>query len=225
VGTGEQLMISNSYNRHNARYRCSPAPARKNLLLAGESKQQNSDYILLCGHTDTVFPPEMNFNQMHLQNDKITGPGVIDMKGGLVIGMMALKFLQEMNLLHLPLVFFFNSDEEIGSPSSKEIFSHLASQAKCALVLECGGLENEVVTGRKGKIGMTITTSGKSGHAAFILKDKKSAILEMAHKIIALENLNNFFEDASFNVGRIEGGVGPNSVPARCSIMLDIRYA
>ncbi len=181
--------------------------------------------ILLVGHTDTVFPENTSFNWYREDERCAYGPGVIDMKGGLVAGIFALKALQEEGALEkLPIRFLFNSDEEIGSPSSVTVIKDLASKSACAFVLECGGLNGGVVTGRKGKLGIRIDVEGGEGHAAFAGSDKPSAILELAHKVIALEDLNKISEEITLNVGKAEGGIGPNSVPRHASALLDIRY-
>jgi glutamate carboxypeptidase len=91
-------------------------------------------------------------------------------------------------------------------------------------VLECGGLEGEIVTGRKGNLSVKLDVYGKSGHAAFAGKDKASAILELAHKIIDLESLNDNEKGITVNVGRIQGGVGPNTVPEYATARIDFRF-
>ena len=116
-----------------------------------------SDQILIVGHMDTVFPEDTEFNWYKADDIKCYGPGVVDMKGGLVVGIFAFKALQEIGLLQeIPLVFIFNSDEEIGSRSSLDVIQHEANQSAAAFVLESGGLNGEVVTGRKGAL-MTLS--------------------------------------------------------------------
>ena len=152
-----------------------------------------SGQILIVGHMDTVFPVDTDFNWYKTDDVKCYGPGVVDMKGGLVVGIFALKALQEIDLLQeVPLAFIFNSDEEIGSRSSLDVIQHEANQSAFAFVLECGGLNGEVVTGRKGNLMVELHVEGKAGHAAFADQSKSSAILEMAHKIIQFESLNDF---------------------------------
>jgi len=195
--------------------------------LTAATVKKDPQKILICGHTDTVFPPDKGFNCFeHKHGAKlINGPGVIDMKGGLVVGIFALKALHHLGVLHdIPITFIFNSDEEIGSPKSKQLIISEARQSSLAFVLECGGLNGEVVTGRKGKLNVRIDVKGKAGHAGFAHTGKKSAILELAHKVIALEQLNDYDLGITVNVGQIEGGIGPNTVPERASAYLDIRF-
>jgi glutamate carboxypeptidase len=93
-----------------------------------------------------------------------------------------------------------------------------------AFVLECGGLTGEVVTGRKGRLGIKVEAFGKAGHAAFITDGKASAILALAHRVISLESLNGQFEGLAVNVGRITGGIGANSVAEYAQADVDVRF-
>ena len=145
--------------------------------------------VLLVGHMDTVFPKETDFNWYKEDKENSYGPGVVDMKGGLVVGIYALMALDKLGLLQqIPLTFVFNSDEEIGSRSSVDLIQKEANSSAFAFVLEAGGLENEIVTGRKGNLTIELHIEGEAGHAAFATKNKPSAILEMAHKIIEFED-------------------------------------
>ena len=182
--------------------------------------------VLLMGHMDTVFPEDTTFNWY--KEDKISsyGPGVIDMKGGLVAGIFAIKALEFAGLLEkIPITFIFNSDEEIGSKSSKKLIENEAKNSAFAFVLEAGGLAGEVVTGRKGNISAKLDIRGKAGHAAFAGKDKESAILELAHKAIAFESLNDHKRGITVNVGKIKGGIGSNTVPENSTAFIDFRFS
>lgn len=186
---------------------------------------ENTKSILLIGHMDTVFPADTDFNWFREDAYKIYGPGVADMKGGLVVGIFALRALAAVGLLNdIPVKFIFNSDEEIGSPFSHEIISSEAKKSLAAFVLECGSLTEGVVTGRKGRIGFTLTVKGAAGHAAFADRQKKSAILELSHKIIELESLNGLSPGLTVNVGKTQGGIGPNTVAEMASAEVDVRF-
>jgi glutamate carboxypeptidase len=181
--------------------------------------------ILLSGHMDTVFPEDTGFNWYKEEGTHCFGPGVIDMKGGLVAGIFALKALDNEKLLtKIPVTFFFNSDEEIGSPSSKDQIQKEAENSAFAFVLETGGRNGEIVTGRKGNLSLELKIKGISGHAAFAGKDKASAIVELAHKIIAFESLNDLDRGISVNVGKVNGGIGPNTVPEHALARIDFRF-
>lgn len=196
-----------------------------NLVIRSSAQSSDGKQILLVGHMDTVFPEDTDFNWYKVDKDKSYGPGVIDMKGGLVVGIYALKALADLGLLEqIPITFVFNSDEEIGSRSSVELIQKEANSSAFAFVLEAGGLENEVVTGRKGNLTIELHIEGKAGHAAFASKDKPSAILEMAHKIIEFESLNDFDRGITINVGKIDGGIGSNTIPEFSNAQVDFRF-
>jgi len=172
-----------------------------------------------------VYPENTEFNWYKEDNTRCFGPGVIDMKGGLVAGILALKALDNEKLLtKIPVKFFFNSDEEIGSPSSKNYIQKEARNSAFAFVLETGGRNGEIVTGRKGNLSLELKIKGIAGHAAFAGKDKASAIAELAHKIIAFESLNNLDRGISVNVGKVKGGIGPNTVPEHAMARIDFRF-
>ena len=181
--------------------------------------------ILLFGHMDTVFPLDSPFSGYRDDGKIVSGPGVIDMKGGLVCAVWAIRALAACGLLtEIPLTFVCNSEEEIGSPTSTAVFRDEARRSCAALGFECGGLNGEVVTGRKGRAGYRLTVAGRAGHAAFAGADKASAILELAHKTIALEALNDPERGIVVNVGVIAGGIGPNTVRDHASAEIDTRF-
>lgn len=181
--------------------------------------------ILITGHMDTVFPEDTRFNWYKENDTMCFGPGVADMKGGLVVGIYALKALIHAGKIgNHPITFLFNSDEEIGSPTSRALIREEADRSHAAFVLEAGGLSDKIVVGRKGNLSARLSVSGKAGHAAFAGRDKASAILALAHKIIALEEMNAPEKGISANVGTISGGIGPNTVPDLATAALDFRF-
>jgi glutamate carboxypeptidase len=181
--------------------------------------------LLLFGHLDTVFPPESGFSWYREEGEIVRGPGVIDMKGGLVVAVFAIRALAAVGLLEkIPLTLICNSEEEIGSPASTALFEREAAGSCLALGFECGGLDGEVVTGRKGRAGFTLRVAGRAGHAAFAGPDKASAILELAHKVIALEALNDPQRQIVLNVGVVRGGIGPNTVAEQAEAEIDTRF-
>jgi glutamate carboxypeptidase len=196
-----------------------------NTLIFLTPAAKSSKALLLIGHMDTVFPSDTDFNWFREDSDSAYGPGVADMKGGLVVGIFALKALAAIGQLdNIPIKFICNSDEEIGSPVSQYIIASEAKKSLAALVLECGSLTNGVVTGRKGRTGFTITAKGVAGHAAYANKNKMSAILELSHKVIELEALNGISPGVTVNVGKISGGIGPNTVPMVATAEVDVRF-
>jgi glutamate carboxypeptidase len=175
---------------------------------------------------DTVFPPDHPFQHCRLENNRLTGPGTGDMKGGLAVFIYTLKILKEMNLLEkLPVVMILNSDEEIGSISSQSIFLEERTKAMLCLVAECAGLHNEIVVSRTGKMAALVTCTGQGSHVSRSTPAKASALVEMAHKIIALESLNGCLPGVTLNAGKIvDGGLGQSTVPEKASFLMDIRW-
>ena len=184
------------------------------MLIASVPPAERSPRILLVGHMDTIFPAESAFRGWREDERNFYGPGVIDMKGGIVAGIFALKALAALGLLKdLPVTWIFNSEEEIGSPVSQALFTTEAKRSAMAFVLEPGGSRGEVTTGRKGRLGLEIFARGVAGHAAQVVEGKKSAILDIAQVIIDLEGFNGTYPGVSVNVGQTAGGITPNSVP------------
>ncbi len=195
------------------------------IVLLHTAPAENNEAILLVGHMDTVFPADTQFNSYREDENHAFGPGVVDMKGGLVEIVFALKALDYSGVLsRIPLRVVFNSDEEIGSPTSGPIIAEEARKCRAALVLECGGENGEVVTGRKGRLGLEILVLGRSAHAALPQDLKPSAILELARKIIDIEALNGAIPGVTVNIGRVSGGTAPNSVPKEAKATIDIRF-
>jgi glutamate carboxypeptidase len=178
---------------------------------------------LIIGHMDTVFPADTHFTSYREDEVNAYGPGVYDMKGGLVAAIFALRTLDRLGMLdRVPVTVLFNPDEEIGSPASGKSIREAARGSVRAFVLEGGGLGGQVVTGRKGKVGFRLETAGRAGHAGNAVQSKASAVLELAYKTIGLEALNDP-PVWTVNVGRVEGGIGPNTVPEHAQALIDAR--
>ena len=196
------------------------------MLTASMPPADKAPRILLVGHMDTIFPDDSPFRGWREDEKNCYGPGVVDMKGGIVAGIFALKALAALGFLRdLPITWILNSEEEIGSPVSRAIFTAEARRSAMAFVLEPGGSRGEVATGRKARLGMKIFTRGVAGHAAQVVEGKKSAILDLARVIVELEGLNGTYPGVSVNVGQMAGGITPNSVPDAAWATIDVRSA
>ncbi|NIO29572.1 MAG: M20/M25/M40 family metallo-hydrolase [Candidatus Latescibacteria bacterium] len=181
--------------------------------------------VYLLGHLDTVFPPDHPLQKCSLEGNVLKGPGTADMKGGLAVIVFALEALKAVGLLDkLSLALVLSSDEEIGSVTSQSLLEQERKNALTCLVAECGGPSGEVVVSRNGKLGARLDCFGEGRHVGSGTHEKTSAILELAHKICALESLNEILPGTSINVGRIEGGLGPSTVPAHAFALLDVRW-
>lgn len=181
--------------------------------------------IFLLGHMDTVFPPEHVFRECKVDGEWLLGPGTGDMKGGLAVMVYALLALEECGVLDgLDLTLILSADEEIGAVTSRAIYERERADAIACLVAECGGPDGEVVVSRNGKAGIRMECFGEGRHVGRVSDDKRSAVLEMAHKVLEVEKLNGFFPGVTCNVGTIEGGLGPCTVPDRASSLIDVRW-
>ena len=185
----------------------------------------DSGAIYLLGHVDTVFPQDHPFQECTHDGDRLKGPGTGDMKGGLSVFVYALKALKEVDALNsLPIVLILNSDEEIGSPTSRSIYLEERKKAAACLAAECAGPHGEIVVSRNGKVGARIDCWGQDRHVGMGTHKKASAVLELAQKIVAVESLNDCLSGVSINVGRLSGGLGPCTIPAHAHCLVDVRW-
>jgi glutamate carboxypeptidase len=147
------------------------------------------------------------------------------MKGGITACLIALDRLKEAGALDkLPVTVVLNSDEERGAPTGRELFAELIPNTRAALFSECGGPNGELVIARRGKISYRVECRGEAAHAGNMAGGKRSGLLDLAHKIISIENLNARFEGTSVNAGRAWGGMAGNTVAAEATALVDIRY-
>jgi glutamate carboxypeptidase len=181
--------------------------------------------ILLMGHRDTVFPKgEPTRRPFRIENGRAYGPGVADMKAGLVMNAFVLAAFKELGGAPAPLVGLFTSDEEIGSPFSRPVIESEARRARAVFNSEPGRPGNGVVTGRKGGVFMKMEVTGKAAHSGANFKDGVSAIEELARKITALHALTDLDKGTTVNVGLISGGQTVNTVAPWAKCEIDLRF-
>ena len=176
----------------------------------------NSPGILIMGHMDTVHPigTLKNF-PFRVDGSKCFGPGIFDMKSGNLIAMEAVKMLMsEGDLPNLKITILITSDEEIGSPSTRSLIESESLRSKYVLVPEPGLPDGGYVSGRYAIARFNLKTKGVPFHAGINPKAGKSAIKEMAKKIIEIEDLSN--DDRTFSAGVIKGGQWVNCVSSEC---------
>jgi glutamate carboxypeptidase len=181
---------------------------------------------LLLGHLDTVWPVgTLEGMPVKLERDRLSGPGVYDMKGGLVQMLFALRALAELGIEPtVRAVVFVNSDEEIGSPGSAEHISRLARTVVRAYVLEPSfGPAGALKTARKGVGRFELRIKGEASHAGLSPEKGVSAILEASHQIQRLFELNDPERGVTVNVGTIDGGLGPNVIAPEVVAKVDAR--
>ena len=181
--------------------------------------------ILLIGHMDTVFDPGTAAERpFRIDGERATGPGVTDMKAGLLGGLHAIAALHETGA-RPAITFVANPDEEIGSPFSTAIIRELASEHGAVLVLECARANGDIVSARKGIADYHLRYAGRAAHAGVEPEKGRSAILAAAHAVVALHELNGRWPTVTVNAGVIRGGTRPNVVPATCDLQVDLRAA
>jgi glutamate carboxypeptidase len=189
--------------------------------------------VLLVGHMDTVFDEgTAAARPFRVDAGRAYGPGVTDMKGGLLTGLYGLLVLRGMGAVTsdgdttMPferLTFIANPDEEIGSPSSTPIIRETARTADATFVLECARANGDIVSSRKGILDARLTVHGRAAHAGVEPEKGRSAILAAAHLVPALHALTGRWPGVTCNVGVIGGGTRPNVVPEEARLEVDLR--
>lgn len=193
------------------------------LYLEGRSQ---TPYFALVGHFDTVHSPESHFNGLVNEGNKLIGPGVLDMKGGLVAVLYALAVLKELEgSTNLPFRVILNCDEETGSLDSRTIIEEKLVNATGAFIFE-GRYEsgNAIVTARKGIIMCEVDVFGHAAHAGESPEEGANAVVEMAEKIVLLQRLTDFSSGTTVSPGMVKGGVTANTIPDHCHAEIDIRF-
>jgi glutamate carboxypeptidase len=181
--------------------------------------------VLLIGHMDTVFPEgEVARRPFRVEGGRAYGPGVMDMKSGLLVGLYAAQALAR-EAPWAGLTFLCNSDEEIGSPSSRPVVERLARAATAALVLEPNSRVDKTTIARKGVATFRIEATGLSAHAGVEPHKGRNAILELSHRVIAIQALNGTIPGVTLSIGVIHGGERPNVVPDAAYALVDVRAA
>ena len=187
-------------------------------------EEKEEERLLLIGHHDTVFPPG-TFDVWEHEGDRIRGPGVLDMKGGLVTIWAALRCLADVGFLEkVPLAFVSVGDEEIGSRDSRGMLQELAQGAKGALVFEAGRSNDMIITQRKGTGSFLISVEGKAAHAGNHHAEGINSIWSLSRIIDQISNITDYERGITVNVGTISGGSSTNTVPAHAECTIDFRF-
>ncbi|MBK7995250.1 MAG: M20 family metallopeptidase [Blastocatellia bacterium] len=191
-----------------------------------EGEVESDKPLLIVGHCDTVWPlGTIAKRPFKMEDGKIYGPGVFDMKSGLVIMLEALRAIKELDLkTRRPIEVFLSCDEEQGSPSTRQLIEDIAQSAYAALVLEPCLPGGKLKTSRKGIAQYQLIARGCSAHAGVAPEKGISAVEELAQQIIKLHSLTNHTEGISVNVGVIQGGTLSNVVAAEARAEIDIRF-
>ena len=181
--------------------------------------------VLLMGHRDTVFPKgEPTRRPFKIEGDRAYGPGVSDMKSGLVMNCFILAAIKKFGGAPAPVMALFTGDEEIGSPFSRPVIEQHARAARVCFNSEPGRARGAAVTGRKGCLFIRFEITGKAAHSGVNFEMGISAINELAHKTLALHALSDPPNGITLNVGVISGGQTVNTVAPWAKGEVDLRF-
>lgn len=184
-------------------------------------------YITLIGHFDTVFKKEDTLSRpFRIEGNKVYGPGVADMKGGIVVMLKAVnEFLGEGVDLKKGLRLIINVDEELGSKVSREDMYSAAKDSVYCLSYEPARPSGALLSARKGIVGCKIKVHGEKAHAALIGKEGANALVEISDKILRMYDLNGKINGLSVNPAIVSSGIKGNIVPDYAEAYFDIRYS
>ena len=179
--------------------------------------RQGEPGILIAGHLDTVHPlGTIQKLKWRRDGNKCYGPGIFDMKGGNYLALEAIRQLARAALtIPLPVTVLFTPDEEVGTPSARDLIEAEARRNKYVLVPEPGRPNNGVVTGRYAIARFNLEATGRPSHAGATLSSGRSAIREMARQILVIDGMTS--EDCTFSVGIVHGGQWVNCVATTCT--------
>jgi glutamate carboxypeptidase len=185
----------------------------------------NRGAVALVGHLDTVFAPG-TFEGYRTEGAVGRGPGVLDMKGGLVVMAYALRALAATGGLDavVPVRVVVVSDEEVGSPEGQGVIAAAVTGSSACLVFEAGRAADAIITRRKGTGAMTAIAHGRAAHAGNAHEDGANALWAMARFVDGAQRLTAYERGVTVNVGRLNGGHSKNTVPDRAEAQLDLRF-
>jgi glutamate carboxypeptidase len=224
-----KAILKEQFEQLGFRVRLLPGRSTGGSLFASRLERTRQQGLqLLLGHFDTVWPVgTIERMPFEIDGNVVRGPGVFDMKGGVVQIILALRVLRELGLEpEVTPVVFLNSDEEIGSRESGRYVRALARCVERAFVMEPAlGLDGAMKTARKGVGRFTVRVRGKAAHAGLDPEGGASAILELSHVIQRLFALNDPQRGITVNVGTIDGGIRPNVIAPESKAVIDVRVA
>lgn len=194
-------------------------------LLATNAPNAGHYDVLLIGHMDTVFPAgTVAERPMTMDDQRVYGPGVSDMKSGLLGIVWAIRTLDAKHLARLKIAVAMNPDEETGSLFSKDWLGELAKRSTRVLVCEAARADGSLVHARKGIAGYRLTFHGVAAHAGNDPENGRSAITALAHAVLAINQLTAPQDGTTLNVGVVSGGSVANVVPDYAEAIIDLRF-
>lgn len=181
--------------------------------------------LILMGHMDTVYPAgTVARRPFRVEDGRAYGPGVADMKSGLVLNVFVAEAFARCGGLKAPLHLFFSCDEEIGSPATRDLIMDRVRGARAVLNAEPGRVSGNVVTSRKGSMVVEFEVQGVAAHAGINHAAGASAIEALARKTLALHALTDPATGVTCNMGVVQGGVVPNMVAPHAKAEVDLRF-
>ena len=206
-----------------------PNPKAPQVLVGVFSEENPGQPVLFGGHYDTVFKKgAFGENPFRIdENGKAHGPGCLDMKGGIIIALYVIKALKEMGYKERPIRVVFCGDEEGGAYhfDSAAYIRKAAEGCKCAFNMETGPINNSLCVGRKGAMIGAFSVTGVSAHSGNNFEAGRNAIVEAAHKMLAIDRMTDMEKGTHMNVAVVNGGKMWNSVPDHCEVTFSGRFS
>ncbi|NQW10059.1 MAG: M20/M25/M40 family metallo-hydrolase [Alphaproteobacteria bacterium] len=196
------------------------------LLARSPDWEEGKPCLLVLSHMDTVHPlgTKDEANPIRREGDSVFGPGIYDMKAGAHLPYYAYRHLKRLGHgTKLPVSFLFVSEEEVGSPTSREVIEREAKKARYVLVTEPARDGGKIVTARKGVGRFEMRITGRPSHSGAQHQEGRSAVKELAHQILEIEGFTDYARGVTTNVGMVKAGTGVNVVPREAYAEIDLR--
>ena len=233
-GNGRGLVLAGDFlvetaARHGLAFQKIPVAsgaAHGSHLFYDGTSGENVPFCGIIGHFDTVHPPDSPFQKISDTGDRLVGPGVLDMKSGILAALYSLAAAKSITgRSTLPVKVIFNCDEETGSADSRTLIEREMKGARAAFIFEGRrASDNALVTARKGILMGWMEVSGRAAHAGEEPEKGANAIVEAAHKITAMDRLTDRDAGITVTTGKIVGGKVANQIPDFCRSEIDIRF-
>ncbi|HEY8346053.1 MAG TPA: M20 family metallopeptidase [Symbiobacteriaceae bacterium] len=203
-----------------------PRAERGDILRISFGQGREPGQTLVLCHMDTVFAVgDIARNPVRIEDGRLYGPGVCDMKAGIIFLLWAFRCMKQLGLRpRRDVVALLTSDEEVGSDASRDLIEAEARRSAVALVLEAPTATGALKTWRKGMAVYRVLAYGKAAHAGVDPTKGINAIVELAHQILAIQNLADPEAGTTVTIGVVQGGTRPNVVPAEAWVDVDVRY-
>lgn len=221
------IKLKQEFEKENVKCKLIPTGSNGYTLSGILGEERDGKPIIFSGHMDTALKiGTLAQRPFKVVDGKAEGVGVLDMKGGIVISLYVIKALNSIGYNERPIQILFAGDEETNHLNSNapEVMMKEAEGAECAFNMETGLIDNSFCVGRKGRIGVNVIVNGVEAHAGNDFAQGRSAIKEMAYKIIEIEKITNLDEGITCSVDLIKGGTSANAIPNKCEIEIDIRF-